>query len=271
MSKFIFNKEKYLERIKFQDTVTVSYESLKAIHRAQHLTIPFENFDICLGRSINLEPMDIVNKLIDRKRGGYCFELNGLLLMALNSFGFDARPLLSRVHVTGKPTGRGHQMTLVTIEEKKWIVDLGFGSNSPLLPIPLVFNKVISYENNSYRLIDSKLYGYMLQKKEIEEWKDLYSFDLSFIYDGDIEYGNHFSSTSKNSFFTNKRVAAIPVKNGIITLLDTKLKRMINGKEEMFEIEEGNAYLEMLNKEFGIEIDAKYDDLKPLNLELLNS
>ena len=124
MSDFIFNKDEYLKRINFEGTISNNFEFLKSLHHAQQRTIPFENFDICLGKNINLEPEALVQKLIKNKRGGYCFELNGLFLLALKSFGFKARALLGRVHITGEPTGRGHQVTLVAIEGKKWLVDL---------------------------------------------------------------------------------------------------------------------------------------------------
>ena len=56
--------------------------------------------------------------------------------MALKSMGFDVRALLGRVHITGTPTGRGHQIELVTIEGKQWIADVGFGADTPRAPIP---------------------------------------------------------------------------------------------------------------------------------------
>lgn len=264
MNEFTFNKEEYLRRINFDGKVSLNFECLKSIHHAQHTSIPFENFDICLGRGINLAPESIVQKLVKNKRGGYCLELNGLLLLALKSFGFDARPLLGRVHVSGTPTGRGHQVTLVTIEGKRWLVDLGFGAESPAVPLPLVCNAPITFENQTYRLIDSELFGYMLQSKHCEEWRNLYSFDLNHVCRGDIEYGNHYTSTGPNSFFVNNRVAALPVKNGMISLLNYSYKKITNGKEELMILKDDQSYLSIIEKEFRIKIDAKYEDLRPL-------
>lgn len=264
MSDFIFNKDEYLKRINFLGAISADLDFVKAIHHAQHRTIPFENFDICLRRNINLEPKALVQKLIKNKRGGYCFELNGLLLLALKSFGFEARALLGRIHKTGEPTGRGHQVTLVVIDGKKWLVDAGFGGESPPVPIPLVYNEPVSFENQTFQLIESNLYGFMLQSKHEKEWKNLYSFDLNHVCPGDIEYGNHFTSTSQNSFFFTARVAALPVENGAITLFNNEIKKVINGKEEIILLEEGQSYLNTIELEFGIVIDAKYEDLKPI-------
>lgn len=267
MNDAIFNKEEYLKRINFEGVIANNFETLKAIHHAQHGTIPFENFDICLGRKIELEPKALVHKLVKNKRGGYCFELNGLLLLALTSFGFEARALLGRVHKTGVPTGRSHQVTLVTIEDKQWMVDLGFGSESPSIPIPLVYNKPVSFKNQTFRLIESKLYGYMLQTKQDNDWKNLYSFDLNHVCKGDIEYGNHYTSTNQNSFFTSSRVAALPIENGTVTILNNKLKKTINGMEYTALLDENQSYLNILKQEFGIVIDANFEDLKPLQKE----
>lgn len=262
MKNPIFNKEAYLKRINHHENIVVNHDCLKSIHRAQHTSIPFENLDICLGRSIHIDPESIFEKLVQHKRGGYCFELNGLLLSALKAFGFEARALLGRVHLSEDPTGRTHQTTLVTIHDKKWLVDLGFGAESPLIPIPLVYNEVITFEHQSYRLIDSELFGYMLQSKQENKWRNLYSFDLSTVLDIDLKLGNHFTSTSPDSFFINARMAALPVKNGMLTLFNDRFKKVINGKEEIHFIKDDASYFSVLEKEFGIKLDVDYNDFK---------
>ena len=264
MIDFIFNKADYLIRINFHGEVSVNFECLKALHRAQHTCIPFENFDICLGRSIQLDPESIYEKLVRHQRGGYCFELNGLLLMALKAFGFEARPLLGRVHVSGTPTGRSHQITLVNIEDQRWIVDLGFGAESPLMPIPLVFNKPVTFQHQTYRLMDNDWFGYMLQKKNGETWKNLYSFDLGYVFEMDIKYGNYYTSTHPDSFFKNARIASLPIENGLLTLFNYNFKRLLNGKEEVILLKDDPSYLSILEKEFGIKLNADYKNLKPL-------
>lgn len=263
MSDFTFNKDEYLRRINLFGKVSVNFEGLKSIHHAQHTSIPFENFDICLGGNIHLDPESIFQKLVKQKRGGYCFELNGLLLLALRAFNFDVRPLLGRVHLSGEPSGRSHQILLVTINNQIWIVDSGFGAESPPIPIPLTYNKPITFENLTYRLIDSELFGYMLQSKQGDSWKNLYSFDLSHVFDIDIKFGNHFTSTNPDSFFVKARMAALPIKDGMLTLHNYRIKKVVNGKEEVIPLQDDSSYLSILDKEFGIKIDADYKDLKP--------
>ncbi len=137
MDSYEFDLEAYLNRINFSGAMDVSPDTLARLHNAQFHTIPFENFDILLGRGIDLTPQTVFNKLVLKKRGGYCFELNGLFLQALKALGFKARALLARVHVTGTPSGRGHQLELISIDGRDWLADVGFGGNSPRMPIPM--------------------------------------------------------------------------------------------------------------------------------------
>lgn len=92
MSSFEFSSYEYLQRINLDTEISPSLECLEKLHIAQHRAIPFENFDIALGRPIDLTPQAVFNKLVRNRRGGYCFELNGLMLQALKHYGFDARP-----------------------------------------------------------------------------------------------------------------------------------------------------------------------------------
>lgn len=110
MANYQFPLDEYCTRIGVPSSGMPTVDRLEELQRAQVYTIPFENLDIQLGRGIDLTPSYADDKLIRRQRGGYCFELNGLFLRALTAAGFEARALLGRVHLSGEPTGRGHQL-----------------------------------------------------------------------------------------------------------------------------------------------------------------
>jgi N-hydroxyarylamine O-acetyltransferase len=264
MNKQQFDRDAYLQRVDYDGKTAPTVDTLKALHHAQLYTIPFENFDIQLGRGINLNPETIFEKLIHKRRGGYCFELNGIFLMALKSMGFDVRPLLGRVHITGTPTGRGHQIELVTIEGRQWIADVGFGGETPRSPIPLELNQPTTHDGQIVRLVKDDHFGIILQSLKEEEWIDLYSFDLGYVCPADIDYGNHFTSTHPSSPFVFARIAALPVENGVITLFNNTLKKGVAGKEIVQELAEGQAYFDALESHFGIELDASYEELRSL-------
>lgn len=262
-----FDLDAYLQRINFNGPTHVSPDTLANLHYAHFHAIPFENFDILLGRGIDLDPQVVFNKLVNKKRGGYCFELNGLFLLALLSLGFKARALLARVHLTGTPSGRGHQLELISIEGRDFLADVGFGMNSPRTPIPMELDRQVTTEGVTIRLTDGGHFGIMLQALENGKWKDLYSFDLGYVFPADIAYGNHYTSTHPNAFFTYSRVAARPFPGGGITLLDRTLKIVTREKEEEQVLSDDPSYLDVLKTHFSIELDASYDDLRPLQPE----
>ena len=264
MMAFEFDRNAYCQRINYSGETTPTLSTLKALHHAQLYTIPFENFDIQLGRGIDLAPGAVFEKLVHQMRGGYCFELNGLFLMALKAFDFDVRPLLGRVHITGTPTGRGHQIELVIIEGKPWIADVGFGAGTPRTPIPLEMDCPTSHDGQTVRLLNSDPWGIMLQELINDEWINLYSFDLGHVCQSDIEYGNHFTATHPSSLFVFARVAALPVERGVLTLFNNTVKPSRAGRDEAVELEDGKPYLDALKNHFGVELGEPYEALRPL-------
>ena len=259
-----FEIDLYLERIGLQAVVPCTEDGLETLHRTQVYSIPFENFDIMLGRGINLHPDALFGKLVGQRRGGYCFELNGLFLHAMRHTGFKARPLLARVHLRGEPGGRTHQLALVRIGERDWIADVGFGSNGLRAPLPLELERVAAQDGEQYRLVAAGHYGTMLQREQDGGWQDLYSFDLGHVTSADIELGNHFTSTHPSSFFTWSRVANLPRPTGRVSLVDFSLTEVRGAEVTESRLTEGSAYLESLERYFGIRLDAGYDALCPI-------
>jgi N-hydroxyarylamine O-acetyltransferase len=263
MSSESFPLDEYYSRISTSSAGVVCIERLEELQRAQVYTIPFENFDIQLGRGINLDPDHLTDKLVRARRGGYCFELNGLFLRAIQAAGFEARALLARVHVGGVCTGRGHQLSLVTLRDRQWIVDVGFGGACPRMPIPLEYDKETFHDGSAFRLQQHPL-GYMLQQRQPDGWTDLYSFDLMPVVDNDIVYGNHFTSTHPSSFFTSSRVAVLCHPGGLTRLLDFRCTMTIDAEEKTENFPDNIGYLSALKTQFGIELDASYEELAPL-------
>jgi N-hydroxyarylamine O-acetyltransferase len=259
-----FALDPYLERLHYSGSVQPTEDRLEALHRAQVSTIPYENFDILLGRGIALDPATLCAKLVHRNRGGYCFELNGLFFLALQAFGFDARMLLARVHVTGTPTGRGHQLALVTLAGRQWLADVGLGRFTLRAPLPFELHHLSTQEDRTFRLIEVAPFGIMLQIQHEAHWQNLYSFDLEHVCPADIAYGNHFTSTHPSSLFTFARVAALARPDGYISLFNRTLKTVTAGIEHAQELTEGPAYLDALQRHFGITLDAPYEALRPL-------
>ena len=264
MDNKAFALDAYLKRLNYSGVVQPTEDCLEALHRAQVYTIPFENFDILLGRGITLEPAALCHKLVHRARGGYCFELNGLFLMALQAIGFEARALLARVHLRDPPSGRAHQLLLVTLQGRPWIADVGFGGLGFRAPIPFELNHPTSHDGLTFRLVEAEPFGIMLQTLKNGQWLDLYSFDLGHVFPADIACGNHFTATHPSSLFTFARVVALLTPTGRVSLLNRTLRTVTADAEQVQELGEGQAYLDALRTHFGIELDAPYEALRPL-------
>jgi N-hydroxyarylamine O-acetyltransferase len=179
MSSGEFDPDALLARLQLAGPIRADEDGLETLHRAQAYTIPFENFDVLLGRGVNLDPAAVFAKLVRRPRGGYCFELNSLLLMALEYFGWQARPLLARVHLSGSPSGRGHMLLLVTLAGREWIADVGFGGPGLRGPLPFEIGYLSVQDGQAFRLVTAEPFGTMLQTQRDDDWQNLYSFDTS--------------------------------------------------------------------------------------------
>lgn len=259
-----FDIAAYLERVGLAEIPAPNEDGLRELHTAQFFTIPFENFDIQLGRGVNLEPAHLFAKLVGSRRGGYCFELNGLMLMVLRSLGFTARPLLARVHLEAQPSGRTHQLTLVELAGRPWLLDVGFGADGLRCPLPLATDRTEEGPGWAFRLREKEPWGVMMQSRVDGFWKDSYSFDLSHVTPADIAVGNHFTSTASTVHFVNHRLASLPLAEGRVSLRDETLTRVSAGEKTTKQMATGPGYLTELAETFGIVLDADYGDLRDL-------
>src|SRR5262245_26488069 len=119
----------YLDRIGYRGAVDPTAETMRAIHRAHMLAVPFENLDIALGRPIELSLPAFYDKIVVRRRGGFCYELNGLFGWLLGELGFSVVTLSARVfNAEELGPDYDHMLLLVRLEER-WIADVGFGDS----------------------------------------------------------------------------------------------------------------------------------------------
>jgi N-hydroxyarylamine O-acetyltransferase len=126
----------YLNRIGYHGERKVDLETLIALHRAHLRTIPYENLDIPLGRTLTLDEAAIYGKLVTARRGGWCYEMNGLFAWALQELGFNVTRLASTVGRQSPETEDGSHLILLVELDRPYLADVGFG-NGLLEPIPL--------------------------------------------------------------------------------------------------------------------------------------
>jgi N-hydroxyarylamine O-acetyltransferase len=127
----------YLTRIGFSGSARPDLATLQAVHRAHVHAIAFENLDVQLRRPVRLDIDASYHKLVQQRRGGWCYEMNGLLGWALQQIGFEVLRISAGVMRQHSGDGQmgGHLCLLVQLDQP-YLVDVGFGG-SLLQPLPL--------------------------------------------------------------------------------------------------------------------------------------
>jgi N-hydroxyarylamine O-acetyltransferase len=176
---------------------------LSEVHRAHAVSIPFENLDPHRGVPISLDPEALQRKLVDQRRGGYCFEQNLLLKSALEALGAEVDLMLARVRV-GAPPGairpRTHLVLRVRDQAGEWHADVGFGAGTLLEPIPFGPGEVHEQSGWRFRVVP-EADQLVLQTADGPDWVDLYAFLPQPVPQIDVETSNWFTSTHPRSPF----------------------------------------------------------------------
>ncbi|NWG52501.1 MAG: arylamine N-acetyltransferase [Hydrogenophilaceae bacterium] len=134
----------YFERIGFSGEARPDLATLKRLHRAHLASIPYENLDVLLKRPLDLDPARIFDKLVTRRRGGWCYEMNGLLGWALDEIGFSVTRLAGAVarDTRGDSIIGNHLVLLVDLDDGRVIADVGFGDGL-VEPVPLAEGEIV--------------------------------------------------------------------------------------------------------------------------------
>lgn len=199
----------YLGRIGLQEPPHADLAGLRALHLAHATSIPFENLDIQVGLPIRLDLASLQAKLVQRRRGGYCFEHNTLFQAALEAIGFEAIACEARVRL-GAPVllPRTHMLLLVRLDGGDWLADVGFGGEGLLGPVPLDGEPHAQFQN-TYRVVVEKGLR-VLQSFHHGAWDDLYAFEPTQRFPVDFELASHYTSTHPGSRFIQTLTAQLP-------------------------------------------------------------
>ena len=253
----------YLKRIGCDGDMRPDRATLERMQRAHRLAIAFENLDIPLGRGIDLAPDRLFDKLVTRRRGGYCFEQNALFLGMAEAVGFSARPLLARVWLAADGTPpRTHTLNLVRLDGEDIIADVGFGG-SFVPPLKLADGaEAKTADGARHRLIEDADHGWRLERDGGEGWQAQYSFGLDRVWPADLEAANHFTATRPGTRFTTLRIVSAATPDGHASLIGRTLTVSRSGQAEVREIADAREYLEVLRERFGIGLsDEEVDGL----------
>jgi N-hydroxyarylamine O-acetyltransferase len=246
----------YLARIHYSQPIKRDAQTLQGLQLAHMLHVPFENLDIGLKRPIRLTEEALWDKIVVQKRGGFCYELNGLFAAFLRKIGFHVTYLDARVFNREGKLGIDfdHLALLVQIpnQPRRWLVDVGFGDS---------FNEPLNFEEageqvqglRAYRLEQTED-GYVTWQRNYDgSWERQYFFDLQpRNFPGDYESACLYHQTSPKSSFTRGGIISRATPDGRVSLEDNQLILTKNGQRSEHPIKKNEEYRVLLKEYFGV-------------------
>jgi N-hydroxyarylamine O-acetyltransferase len=207
----------YLRRIGYAGSREPTSETLAALHRAHLLTVPFENIDIALKRPIVLDLDRLTTKIVTDRRGGFCYENNGVFASALVALGFEVAMVSAEVAMSADAftSPFDHMAVLVTLDEP-WLADVGFG-DCFLEPLRLLEGIEQSDGRARYRLTrDGDVW--LLWTMRGEDWAPMYRFTETAHPLDAFQERCDVLQTSPDSIFVQRLICSRPTEIGRITL-----------------------------------------------------
>lgn len=244
----------YLERVRWTGPLDPDLATLAGLQLAHVGAIPFENLDVQMGIPIRLDLEALQDKLVRRRRGGYCFEQNSLLAAVLRCLGFRVTLREARVRRGATaPPPRSHLALQVDLPGGAFLVDGGFGADGPLGPVPLDGTPVSHHGETSRVLAEGPLQ--VLQVQDGGGWLDLYALEPGSPCPVDLEVANHYTSTHPDSKFVRTLTAQLRspgarwiLRNLELTTRDAGLVRT--------EPVPAAGLVDLLRTRFGLEVPA---------------
>ncbi|MHA7650261.1 arylamine N-acetyltransferase family protein [Mycobacterium sp. ML4] len=250
----------YFDRIGYRGSAAPTLEVLRALVAAHTRGIPFENLDPFLGVPVDdLSAEALTEKLVHRRRGGYCYEQNGLMGDALEELGFQVRRLGARVVWMRPPPAptppQTHTLLAVTFPgcQGPYLVDVGFGGQTPPAPLRLLTGGVQDTTHEPYRLED-RGDGLVLQTQLRDQWHDLYEFTTVTRPQIDLRVGSWYVSTHPASHFVTGLMVAAVTDDARMNLAGRTLTiHRAEGSEKIL-LESAAAVVDAIVRRFGINV-----------------
>jgi N-hydroxyarylamine O-acetyltransferase len=254
--------EAYLKRIKYVGEVLPTEATLRSLHRTHLFTVPFENLDIHLGREIVCDEGRILDKIVNEKRGGFCYELNGAFAALLRALGFRVRLLSCRVaRQDGSYGPEFDHLTLRVDLEEPWLADVGFGECF-LEPLRLESRLEQEQSGRVYRLTSRMTSAsstdavFDLEVMAEGRWRKEYGFTLQPRELSDFAGMCHYHQTSPESHFTRQRICSLATAEGRITLSDEKLIETRGDSRRETSLSGDHEWRAKLRELFGVVLPA---------------
>ena len=251
----------YLERIGLKAAPPSTLDGLHILqdHHMRH--VPFENLDVLLGRPLNLTPEALFDKIILRRRGGYCFELNTLYASLLHALGFEPVPMMARVWLRNpaETPPRTHLVNRVKIDGVDWISDVGFGGRAARVPLKIEDGYVVDDGDGRIRILLDEIFGFRIQRFQDGIWSDQYSVERVRAHRSDILAGNHWTENNPDSHFRQGIGVGLFTREGRVSFYGGILTHRA-GDMKTQPVHGLDAVMALLEQSFGLNLDLTPDE-----------
>jgi N-hydroxyarylamine O-acetyltransferase len=263
----------YLQRVDYRGPLEPTAASLRKLHLAHLQSVPFENLDIHLGVPIVLNLDRLFDKIVIQRRGGFCYELNGLFAALLKALGFQVKLLSARV--VGEAVALGPEFDHLTLwvecpadgDGVRWLADVGFG-DAFLTPLRLDERGDQADGLRAYRIEDEDDQRWLWERGYDGNWARQYRFSLTPRQLHEFATMCEFQQTSPSSSFTHRRVATRATPAGRLTLRDDRLIVTQQGVKHEEPIENEAQFRAQLRELFGLDLrDQLWKPLLVLHVE----
>ena len=209
-----------------------SAERLFAVQLAMATHVPYENLDILRGVPLSLDPQALYDKIVTRRRGGYCFELNGFLGEVLRSLGYGVTEYMAR-YLRGEREIPMRRHRVVIAEDcggQRWICDAGIGQEAFRLPLPFREGAESAQYSEVYRVRREPFFGWIIEDRHRGAWRRFYSFTEEEQLNIDYVMPSFWCEHAPESPFTRAPILSIKTESGRITV-DGDVFRIFRGED----------------------------------------
>ena len=246
--------KEFFKRIDIPENTEIKYtrEFLSYIQTKCVLNIAYENIDILEGKDISLEFKDIYKKIVLEGKGGYCFELNGLLTHILREMGFNVTERFARyLRGENEIPMRRHRVTVVNLKGEHYMCDIGVGEVAPREALKIEEGLIQKQKDETYKFEKSEKHGWVLYDFYKGSWREYIAFNDDEQYDADFIQPSFFCEKHPSSPFNKAPMIAIKTENGRKTV-DGDIYKEFTGTD-LTHIEENitpDRFKELLKSEF---------------------
>lgn len=231
-----------------------TYALLAEIVRRHVATFAFTSIGPQLGDDLPLAPAALHDRIVVRRRGGYCFEQNGLLFEVLQDLGFDCRIVLARVLLSGNPhPALTHRITVVALDGVDHVVDVGFGAPGPHLPVPMDGTEVGS-DWRRFRVVEPRPGHWHMQDRDGGDWRSLYRFEVLEYGPSDCEVGHFYSHRHPQAAFVTALVASVIRDGEVRSLRNTEYWVMAPDGQVRRSLGDALELRDVLREELGVDV-----------------